>query len=79
MANKYGNRKVITEDGEVFDSRREALRYRDLKFLESCGAISDLKRQVALFPRHQDKGRIISAKEGTLFLSFIFLWGVGIT
>lgn len=46
MANKYGNRKVITSDGEVFDSQKEAMRYRDLKFLESCGAISELKRQV---------------------------------
>lgn len=45
--NKYGNRKVITSDGEIFDSQREAARYIDLKFLEKVGAIKDLKRQVA--------------------------------
>lgn len=43
--NKYGNKKVIL-DGEAFDSKREFYRYRDLQFLESCGAISNLRRQV---------------------------------
>ena len=43
--NKYGNKKVVI-DGEAFDSKREYYRYRDLKFLESCGAISNLRRQV---------------------------------
>jgi hypothetical protein len=43
--NKYGNKKVVI-DGEAFDSKREYYRYRDLKFLEECGAISNLRRQV---------------------------------
>ena len=43
--NKYGNKKVVV-DGEVFDSKREALRYRELQLLLRCGAISDLRRQV---------------------------------
>lgn len=42
--NKYGNKKV-TIDGEVFDSKREAKRYQELKLLEKSGAIVGLKRQ----------------------------------
>lgn len=43
--NKYGNKKVIV-DGVVFDSKREAIRYRQLLTLQKAGEISDLKRQV---------------------------------
>lgn len=43
--NKYG--AVKTEvDGIVFDSKREAQRYRDLSLLQSCKEISALDRQV---------------------------------
>lgn len=42
---KYGNRKVIV-DGIVFDSAREARRWRELRFLEDVGEITDLRRQV---------------------------------
>lgn len=54
--NKYGNKK-IEYCGEVFDSKRECYRYMDLKLLESCGAISDLKRQVVyeLIPVQREK------------------------
>ena len=45
MRNKYHNKKVNV-DGIVFDSVREAKRYRELKLLEKAGAIQDLKRQV---------------------------------
>ncbi len=43
--NKYGNKKVIV-DGVVFDSKREARRYQELKMFERCGSISNLRRQV---------------------------------
>lgn len=46
MMNKYGNIKVVTSDGIRHDSRREAARWSELKVLEKCGAIRDLKRQV---------------------------------
>ena len=61
--NKYGNKKVII-DGEVFDSKREAYRWRDLKFLESCGAISNLKRQVVyeLIPAQREKSTKVYKK-----------------
>ena len=61
--NKYGNKKV-TIDGEVFDSKREYYRYMDLKFLERCGAISDLKRQVTyeLIPAQREKSTKVYKK-----------------
>ncbi len=43
--NKYRNMK-ITQDGEVFDSRKELERYQELCLLEQSGEIKDLKRQV---------------------------------
>lgn len=45
MRNKF-NAKKITVDGIVFDSRREAMRYSELKLMERAGVIRDLKRQV---------------------------------
>ena len=38
--------KKTTVDGIVFDSKREAARYQELKLMERAGAIRDLKRQV---------------------------------
>ncbi len=43
--NKYRNKKVNV-NGIVFDSKKEAERYRDLLLLERAGAITNLKRQV---------------------------------
>lgn len=42
---KYRSKKTVV-DGLTFDSRKEALRYKDLKALEERGEITDLKRQV---------------------------------
>lgn len=42
---KYKNSKC-TVDGIVFDSKKEAARYRELKLLQEAGEISDLRRQV---------------------------------
>ena len=42
---KYHNRKTEI-DGMVFDSKKEASRYLDLKLLESGGSIQNLRRQV---------------------------------
>lgn len=42
---KYGANKA-TVDGIIFDSRREARRYSQLKLLERAGEISDLQLQV---------------------------------
>lgn len=43
--NKYNARKVKV-DGIVFDSRKEADRWRELKLLERAGKITELQRQV---------------------------------
>ena len=57
---KYNNRK-LTIDGEVFDSQREARRYRELAMLQRAGQISDLKRQVKyeLIPTQRIGGKVV--------------------
>ena len=40
---RYGNVNKIEEDGYRFDSKREYLRYLDLKLLVRAGEITDLK------------------------------------
>lgn len=42
---KYGNRKTVV-DGIVFDSQKEANRFRELQLLERAGKITALQRQV---------------------------------
>ena len=42
---KYGNKKT-ERDGILFDSRKEARRYDELKLWEKAGGISNLRRQV---------------------------------
>ena len=50
---KFGNRKVATADGEVFDSRAEHRRWLALREMEARGEIRGLRRQVRfeLVPR----------------------------
>ena len=54
--NKYGAQK-ITVDGVSYDSKAEYRRYCELKLMERCGDIRDLKRQVRfeLVPAQYDK------------------------
>ena len=42
--NKYKNKKVMI-DGTLFDSKKEARRYRELQLLERAGKITDLELQ----------------------------------
>ena len=42
--NKYKNKKIEV-DGIIFDSKKEAKRYTELKILEKAGKIRDLKLQ----------------------------------
>lgn len=44
--NKYHNRKVRTSDGIVHDSRKEAVRWNELRLMEKAGEITELKRQM---------------------------------
>lgn len=42
--NKYGNHKVEL-DGYIFDSKKEARRYAELKLMEKAGEVKDLELQ----------------------------------
>ena len=59
---KYNNKK-ITVDGQIFDSKKEASRYEELRLLEKAGAIKDLRTQVKfkLIPAQRDEatGKVI--------------------
>ena len=44
--NKYGNKKIQTESGQKFDSKKEFVRYNELLLLLRSGEIRELKRQV---------------------------------
>ena len=56
---KYHNRKVELQ-GEVFDSKKEAARYMELKALEKAGKISGLQRQkkFTLIPAQYEEGTV---------------------
>lgn len=53
---KYNNKK-ITVDGQKFDSKKEANRYKGLRLLEKAGEIKDLRTQVKfkLIPAQRDE------------------------
>ena len=55
-SNKYGNHKAKV-DGMIFDSKREANRYIELRLLEKAGEISDLQTQVkfVLIPTQREE------------------------
>lgn len=57
---KYGNKKVEV-DGILFDSKKEAKRYGELKLLERAGVITNLRRQVpfTLVPSQKRNGKVI--------------------
>lgn len=56
---KYRNHPTVI-DGIRFDSKKEAERYAELKLLQRCGIISDLKTQVRfeLIPKNKN-GRAV--------------------
>lgn len=43
---KYHNKRIVTMDGQAFDSKREYRRWAELVLLERAGQIEDLQRQV---------------------------------
>lgn len=51
----------MTFDGMTFDSKKELLRYSELKLLEKNGMISGLDRQVPfeLIPKQVENGRVV--------------------
>ena len=65
MRNKYGNKKIVTDDGE-FDSKKEYQRWCELKLLQRAGEITYLKRQkkFLLIPAQYETYERISEKTG---------------
>lgn len=58
---KFHNRSVVV-NGEFFDSKKEARRYKELLLLQRSGQIHDLKRQVRylLIPtQYDEEGRCL--------------------
>ena len=57
--NKYRNHKVLF-NGEVFDSKHEFRRWRELLFMQKANIITDLQRQVpfVIIPK-SEHGRAI--------------------
>lgn len=70
---KFGNRKIDTEDG-VFDSKREYMRWCELKLLQRAGEISKLRRQIpfVLIPKQTDeKGKTLE-RECKYIADFVY-------
>lgn len=59
---KYNSKKTVL-DGQIFDSKKEANRYKELRLLEKAGEIKDLRTQVKfkLIPAQRDEatGKVI--------------------
>ncbi len=60
MKAKYKNEKVY-QLGMTFDSKKEAVRYRELLLLEKAGVIKNLQRQVKfeLIPSQRINGKVV--------------------
>ena len=56
---KYGNHVTEDENGNVFDSRKEYNRFKELEKKEKAHEISDLERQkkFVLIPTQKEKGK----------------------
>ena len=81
---KYHNKKIEI-DGKIFDSRKEARRYKELSLLERAGEIQDLQTQVKfiLIPTQREadtigkrggvhKGKVIE-KECAYIADFVYM------
>ena len=72
--NKYRNRKTVI-DGIEFDSKHEATRWCELKYMERAGMIYELKRQVPfiLIPTQRDEvtGKLLE-KETKYYADFTY-------
>lgn len=57
---KYGNKKVKL-DGIAFDSKKEAMRYAELKLLQRAGEISELElqKEFVLIPSQRIDGKVV--------------------
>lgn len=70
---KYGAQKT-EYDGIVFDSKREAMRWRELALLQRAGEITDLRRQVKfiLVPAQVDENGKIAERAVSYVADFVY-------
>lgn len=70
---KYGNRKTEL-DGILFDSRHEATRWIELRYMERAGLITDLRRQVPfeLIPAVRENGKV-KQRAITYIADFVYM------
>lgn len=76
MGNKYGAQKIKDPaTGYVFDSKKEFIRWCELRIMERSGVISDLKRQVkyVLIPAQRDNIGKIVEKECSYYADFEYV------
>lgn len=82
--NKYGSRKIIGENGQIFDSEKEQKRFNDLCLLQRAGEIRGLQTQVkfVLIPAQREadtvgprggikKGRVLE-QECSYYADFVY-------
>ena len=71
--NKYGAKKLII-DGETFDSRMEARRWRELRLLQRAGEIDGLQRQVkyVLIPAQTDDSGHVIERPVSYIADFVY-------
>ena len=69
---KYGAKKT-TLDGITFDSRKEALRYRELMLLQRAGKISrfELQKKYVLIPAQRINGKVVE-RECSYIADFVY-------
>ena len=74
--NKYGAKKITDPaTGYTFDSKKEFIRWCELRLLERAGKISNLQRQVkyVLIPSQRDqKGKVLE-REVSYVADFVYL------
>ena len=70
---KYHNFKV-TVNGEKFDSRKEAGRYKELTLLQRAGKITDLNRQIRylLIPAQYDENGVCIERGVSYVADFVY-------
>lgn len=70
---KFGNRKTEI-DGQVFDSKKEARRYAELRLMERAGEISGLQTQVpfVLIPAQKDEKGIVIERAASYVADFVY-------
>ena len=71
--NKYRSQKSEV-DGIIFDSRKEARRYQDLKLLERAGEITrlELQKKYVLIPQQKSKSGKILERECSYIADFVY-------